>query len=95
MFFSTGAAGAFLSSQLLCTSIFLCYPDKGISQRHPDVAEPDGAVPAASTSLLKPTCRYYSPHIQQCLTCSPAPTSQDVQVQEAPGYKMPQNCFEI
>uniref|UniRef100_A0AAZ1Y0K9 Thyrotropin receptor n=1 Tax=Oreochromis aureus TaxID=47969 RepID=A0AAZ1Y0K9_OREAU len=45
VFFSTGAAGSFLSSQLLHQPIFLCYLDKGISQRHPDDAESDGSLP--------------------------------------------------
>lgn len=79
MLFSTGAAGAFLSSQLLCTPIFLCYPDKGISPRHPDVAEPDGALPAASTPLSKPVLLpTYTK--RQRLPRGPAPTSQNVQV---------------
>lgn len=86
MFFSTGAAGAFLSSQLLCKPFFLCYPDKGISQRHPDVAQPNWVVSTASTPLPKPvllptyTMRQSLPHI-------PAPQFQHV---HAAGCMMPQ-----
>lgn len=52
MFSSTGAAGAFLSSQLLCASVSIRHPDKSLSPRHPDAAEPGGALPVASAPLL-------------------------------------------
>uniref|UniRef100_I3KLR3 Thyrotropin receptor n=1 Tax=Oreochromis niloticus TaxID=8128 RepID=I3KLR3_ORENI len=68
VFFSTGAAGSFLSSQLLHQPIFLCYLDKGISQRHPDDAESDGSLSTASTPLSKPTSQYYSLHIKKFST---------------------------
>lgn len=68
VFFSTGAAGSFLSSQLLHQPIFLCYLDKGISQRYPDDAESDGSLSTASTSLSKPTSQYYSLHIKKMST---------------------------
>lgn len=86
MFFSTGAAGAFLSSQLLCKPFFLCYPDKGISQRHPDVAEPNGVVSTASTPLPKPVLLPTYTR-RQSLPRSPAPQFQHV---HATGCMMPQ-----
>ena len=95
MCFSTGAAGAFLSSQLLRAPIFLCHPDEGISQRHPDAAEPDGAVPAAGTPLPMPTFQYYSTHIQRDDVCPIVQPTRPEEHRNHQDTRRPQTAFEI